>query len=92
MIVTAATLPSHSQYSTGWVTTRYPIGMQVEALDYHKRTGSYVVGISQKAEYKLSEDDAWAAEGTSRNASKRSFRLIEWNSHESLTSLRSRSH
>lgn len=61
--MTGATLPVNSQYTTGWVTRKVDIGEQVEALDYHGNTGVYVLGTSRKLNYKLSDDEMWAAEG-----------------------------
>ena len=66
MHVTTAQLPVESQYSTGWVTRRIAIGEQVESVDYHTRTDSYVIGTSKHTSYKLSPDEAWAPEGTYR--------------------------
>ncbi|KAG7005916.1 protein CFT1 [Physcia stellaris] len=63
--VTAATLPVHSHYTTGWVTRKIDIGEQVEAIDYQSSTEIYVLGTSRKVNYKLSDDETWAAEDTS---------------------------
>lgn len=63
MNVTTAQLPFDSHYSTGWVTRKIAIGEQVESIDYHNRTDSYVVGTSRNVDYKLPADEAWAAEG-----------------------------
>ena len=61
--VTAATLPVHSHYTTGWVTRKIDVGEQVEAIDYQSSTEIYVLGTSRKVNYKLSDDETWAAEG-----------------------------
>ena len=52
-----------SQYHTGWITRKFAIGEQVDALDYHSRTGSYVIGTCSNTDYRLSDEETWAAEG-----------------------------
>ncbi|KAL9026570.1 MAG: hypothetical protein Q9196_004784, partial [Gyalolechia fulgens] len=62
-----AQLPADCQYHTGWVTRKIPLGEDVHALDYHKPTATYVVGVSHKVEFKLPEDEThpeWAVEAT----------------------------
>jgi len=39
------------------------MGEEVQALDYHARTMSYVIGTSRKADFKLREDELFGAEG-----------------------------
>ena len=62
----AAQLPSQSQYETGWVTRRIPLGEEVHALAYHEEMDAYVLGTSTTFDFRLPEDEFhshWTAEG-----------------------------
>ncbi|KAL8663079.1 MAG: hypothetical protein Q9168_008152, partial [Polycauliona sp. 1 TL-2023] len=63
-----AQLPTDCHYHTGWVTRRTSLGEDVHAIDYHEPSRSYVLGVSQKADFKLPEDEThpeWNTESTS---------------------------
>ncbi|KAI4268561.1 MAG: hypothetical protein LQ337_007774, partial [Flavoplaca oasis] len=63
-----AKLPADCHYHTGWVTKKTTFGEDVHAIDYHEPSRSYILGISQKVDYKLPEDEThpeWSAESTS---------------------------
>lgn len=65
-ITRAGQLPSQSQYETGWVTRRIPLGEEVHALTYHEELDAYVLGTSTIVDFKLPEDEfhsQWTAEG-----------------------------
>jgi len=49
------------------VTRKIPMGEEVQALDYHARTMSYVIGTSRNADFKIREDELFGAEGTNKN-------------------------
>ena len=62
----AAQLPSQSQYETGWVTKRVPLGEEVHALAYHEEMDAYVLGTSTTFDFKLPDDEFhshWTTEG-----------------------------
>lgn len=64
-MINTATLPSESQFSTGWVTCRLLLGEEVQSLDYHEEKDVHVLGTSRKADFKLPEDEfhrEWSAE------------------------------
>ncbi|KAL8931936.1 MAG: hypothetical protein Q9216_007019, partial [Gyalolechia sp. 2 TL-2023] len=63
-----AQLPAHCQFHTSWVTQKVALGEDVYALDYHDPTATYVLGVSDKVEFKLPDDEThpeWASEATS---------------------------
>lgn len=65
-VARAAQLPSESQYETGWVTRRVPLGEEVHAIAYHEEMDTYVLGTSTIVDFKLPEDEFhnhWTAEG-----------------------------
>ncbi|KAK4691022.1 cleavage and polyadenylation specificity factor subunit 1, partial [Lecanoromycetidae sp. Uapishka_2] len=64
----AAQLPLHSQYDTGWVTQRIPLGQEVHALSYQPEKDAYILGTSTTVPFRLPEDEfhiEWANEETS---------------------------
>ncbi|KAL9591984.1 MAG: hypothetical protein Q9179_007176, partial [Wetmoreana sp. 5 TL-2023] len=63
-----AQLPANSHYSTGWITRKVPFGEDVHAVDYHGPSATYVVGVSQRVDFRLPDDEThpeWAAESIS---------------------------
>lgn len=58
------------------VTRKIPMGEEVQALDYHARTMSYVIGTSRNADFKLREDDLFGAEGTNKTDHAIHLRII----------------
>lgn len=58
------------------VTRKISMGEEVQALDYHARTMSYVLGTSRNADFKLREDDLFGAEGTTKPHHAVRFRAI----------------
>ncbi|KAL9608934.1 MAG: hypothetical protein Q9167_006257 [Letrouitia subvulpina] len=66
--VNVAQLPQDSRFETGWVTRKIPLGEEVQALDCHPPTQTYVIGTSSKTDFKLPEDENhpdWGLETTS---------------------------
>lgn len=60
-------LPLQSQYDTGWVTRRVPLGEEVHALSYYSEQDAYVLGTSTFVPFKLPEDEfhaQWNLEDT----------------------------
>ena len=55
--VVTARLPPESQYSTGWVTQTILLGEEIGALDYHDMQNSYVIGTSQKCDFKMPDTE-----------------------------------
>lgn len=53
----AARLPSECQYITGWVTRTISLGEEIQALDYHEAQDSYVIGTSQKCDFKVPDNE-----------------------------------
>lgn len=63
--VSIARLPHDADYSTGWVMQQVFSGEHIESFDYHERNDRYVLGTSQRVDFKLPEDELhyeWAAE------------------------------
>ncbi|KAI9835730.1 MAG: hypothetical protein M1819_001908 [Sarea resinae] len=69
-IVRVSQLPPKTHFSeTGWATRKVAVGSEVYTLSYHAPMGVYVIGTSEKEEFKLPEDDdfhhEWKREDTS---------------------------
>ncbi|KAL9046240.1 MAG: hypothetical protein Q9214_000876 [Letrouitia sp. 1 TL-2023] len=65
--VNVAQLPQDSRFETGWVTRKIPLGEEVQALDCHPPSQTYVIGTSSKTDFKLPEDENhpdWGLETT----------------------------
>ncbi|CAF9940116.1 MAG: mRNA cleavage and polyadenylation factor subunit, partial [Alectoria fallacina] len=82
-----AQLPLQSQYETGWVTRRIPLGEEVHALTYHEEMDAYVLGTSTVVDFKLPDDEFhshWTAEETTflPQAEQGSIKLLD---HKSLS-------
>ena len=61
-----AQLPDGCRFHTGWVTQKIAFGEEVQAVDCYQQTGTYVVGVSSKVNFKLPEDEThteWTSEG-----------------------------
>lgn len=57
-LLRVAQLPSGFRFGDiGWATRKINIGQEVQALCYHPPKGMYVLGTSDKVEFKLPEDD-----------------------------------
>ncbi|MCJ1405837.1 mRNA cleavage and polyadenylation factor subunit [Xylographa trunciseda] len=66
--ISAAQLPPHTEFSTGWLAETLLRGKNINAFDYHAMTDRYVLGISENVEFKLPEDELhpeWIHEDTS---------------------------
>ncbi|MCJ1436137.1 mRNA cleavage and polyadenylation factor subunit [Xylographa pallens] len=55
--ISAALLPSHADFSTGWLVETLLRGKNITAFDYHAVTDRYVLGVGENAEYKLPDDE-----------------------------------
>ena len=59
-------LPPDRHYETGWVTHKISLGEEIQAFDYHDKMDCYVLGTSQKLDFRLPEDEfhyEWSNEG-----------------------------
>ncbi|KAL9129800.1 MAG: hypothetical protein Q9217_001837 [Psora testacea] len=56
-IVTAAQLPLHSSYNTGWATHRIPLNSEANSLSYHSPSQTYILSTLSKTPFKLPEDE-----------------------------------
>ncbi|KAL8822748.1 MAG: hypothetical protein Q9191_006522 [Dirinaria sp. TL-2023a] len=63
--ITIAQLPVDSHYSTGWIVRKRHFGEDIQAIDYHARSKSCIIGTGRNSTYKLSEEDAFGTEDTS---------------------------
>ncbi|MCJ1478715.1 mRNA cleavage and polyadenylation factor subunit [Lambiella insularis] len=65
--ISIAQLPMHVNLSTGWVSQTLFSGEDIVAFGYHAATDRYVIGIDEKVNYKLPDDELhpeWAHEET----------------------------
>ncbi|KAL8857985.1 MAG: hypothetical protein Q9178_005445 [Gyalolechia marmorata] len=63
-----AQLPADCHYHTGWVTRKTIFGENVDAIDHHDPSRSYVIGVSRKVDFRLPNDEThpeWSSESTS---------------------------
>lgn len=55
--INVAQLPPDIRIETGWVTRKIPLGEEVQALDWHSPSQTYVIGTSNKTDFKLPDDE-----------------------------------
>ena len=55
--LTLATLPTQSDFTTGWVIQRLYTTDPIQAFAFHEPSGRYVIGTNRRVPFKLPQDD-----------------------------------
>jgi len=59
--------PVNTRFDNSWVTRKVALGEQIDTVVYSSASETYVLGTSQKSDFKLPEDDEvhieWRSEG-----------------------------